>query len=101
MMPPTDHDLDRAWDAAGRPCPPPIPPALPGEEWTPDPTLTPRGWQVRGWTLDGIRTPVHGHATTFTPAEALSRIVRQARAEGWPVASMRWTVTPAPEVTPP
>lgn len=99
MTPPTDADLDRAWDAAGRPCPPPIPPALPGEEWTPDPTLTPRGWAVRGWTLDGFRTPVHGHATTFTPAEALSRIVRQARAEGWPVASMRWTVTPDPEVT--
>ena len=87
--------LHRAWQQLGAPEPPPVVAALP-DEWQPDPALARRVWRVTGWTPDGTTPGPAGTWAAYLPAEALQAIVAQARAEGWPVASLRWTVTEEP-----
>lgn len=82
------------------PEPLPIVGGLPGE-MIPDAGAEVQVWRVRSFSPDGTTpTPCHGCWPAFTAGEALQRTVAQARAEGWPVAALRWSVTLAHEAAP-
>lgn len=82
--------------------PPPDVGVLPGE-MIPDGQARRVVWHVQPFTPDGhVPAPCAGRWAAFTAEEALQAVVALARADGWPVAELRWSVTlaDAGEVTP-